>query len=128
MRVSVERAPKRRARMGKKIVHVEFPAKDADRAEKFWEGLGGWSIESAGMEGMDYRMFQDDGWGGAVYPQGLQESRPATACSRTSPATARGSLSAPSTSRLPGQARATWTGVGGISSLACPVPTDAAAV
>jgi predicted enzyme related to lactoylglutathione lyase len=55
--------------MGKKIVHVEFPSKDTDRAEKFWEGLGGWSIESAGMEGLDYRMFQDDGWGGAVYPQ-----------------------------------------------------------
>ena len=55
--------------MGKKIVHVEFPSKDVDRAEKFWEGLGGWSIESAGMEGLDYRMFQDDGWGGAVYPQ-----------------------------------------------------------
>ena len=55
--------------MGKKIVHVEFPAKDVDRAESFWEGLGGWSIESAGMEGLDYRMFQDDGWGGAVYPQ-----------------------------------------------------------
>src|SRR5436309_12562195 len=37
---------------------------------------------------------------GAVYPQGLQESRPATACSRTSPATARrGSPSAPSTSK-----------------------------
>ncbi len=37
--------------MGKKIVHVEFPSKDVDRAEKFWEGFGGWSIESAGMEG-----------------------------------------------------------------------------
>ena len=55
--------------MGKKIVHVEFPAQDVDRAERFWEGIGGWSIESAGMEGMDYRMFQDDGWGGAVYPR-----------------------------------------------------------
>ena len=55
--------------MGKKIVHIEFPAQDVDRAERFWEGLGGWPIESAGMEGMDYRMFQDDGWGGAVYPQ-----------------------------------------------------------
>jgi predicted enzyme related to lactoylglutathione lyase len=55
--------------MGKKLVHVEFPAVDVDRAERFWEGLGGWSIESAGMEGMDYRMFQDDGWGGAVYPK-----------------------------------------------------------
>jgi len=54
--------------MGKKVVHVEFPAQDTDRGEKFWEGLGGWSIEDAGMPGMDYRMFQDDGWGGAVYP------------------------------------------------------------
>ena len=54
--------------MGKKIVHVEFPAQDTDRAEKFWEGVGGWSIEDAGMPGMDYRMFQDEGWGGAVYP------------------------------------------------------------
>ena len=25
--------------MGKKIVHVEFPAQDADRGERFWEGL-----------------------------------------------------------------------------------------
>ena len=62
--------------MGKKIVHVEFPAQDADRAERFWEGFGGWSIESAGMEGTDYRMFQDDGWGGAVYPQQEGEKGP----------------------------------------------------
>ncbi len=62
--------------MGKKIVHVEFPSKDAGRAENFWEGLGGWSIESAGMEGIDYRMFQDDGWGGAVYPQQEGEQGP----------------------------------------------------
>jgi predicted enzyme related to lactoylglutathione lyase len=55
--------------MGKKLVHVEFPAQDVDRAERFWEGIGGWQIESAGMEGMDYRMFQDDGWGGAVHPR-----------------------------------------------------------
>src|SRR3989442_14548543 len=59
---------KRRDSMGKKVVHVEFPAQDTDRGEKFWEGLGGWSIEDAGMPGMDYRMFQDDGWGGAVDP------------------------------------------------------------
>lgn len=54
--------------MGKKVVHIEFPAKDADRAEKFWEAVGGWSIEDSGMAGIDYRMFQEDGWGGAVYP------------------------------------------------------------
>ena len=43
--------------MGKRIVHVEFPAKDADRAESFWEGLGGWSIADSGMPGIDYRML-----------------------------------------------------------------------
>jgi predicted enzyme related to lactoylglutathione lyase len=55
--------------MGKKIVHVEFPAGDADRGERFWEGFGGWTIEGAGMPDIDYRMFQDEGWGGAVYPK-----------------------------------------------------------
>ena len=62
--------------MGKKIVHVEFPAKDADRAESFWEGFAGWTIGDAGMEGFDYRMFQEDGWGGAVYPQQEGEQGP----------------------------------------------------
>jgi uncharacterized protein len=52
--------------MGKKVVHVEFAAQDMDRAEKFWEGVGGWSIESAGMPGIDYRMFQEGDQGGAV--------------------------------------------------------------
>ena len=28
------------------------------------------------MQGMDYRMFQDDGWGGAVYPQQESEQGP----------------------------------------------------
>jgi predicted enzyme related to lactoylglutathione lyase len=55
--------------MGKKVVHVEFPAKDADRAQKFWETVGGWSIGDSGMPGIDYRMFQEDGWGGAVFPE-----------------------------------------------------------
>ena len=30
--------------MGRKIVHVEFPAQDADRAQKFWEGFGEWTL------------------------------------------------------------------------------------
>jgi hypothetical protein len=54
--------------MGKRVVHVEFPAQDADRAHKFWEGVGGWSIQDAGMPGMDYRMFQEGDQGGAVFP------------------------------------------------------------
>src|SRR6266511_2488152 len=46
--------------MGKKVVHVEFPAQDADRAEKFWEGIGGWSIEDAGMQGPIIYLGSDD--------------------------------------------------------------------
>jgi predicted enzyme related to lactoylglutathione lyase len=53
--------------MGKKIVHVEFPAQDVDRAEKFWEAVGGWSIEGMGMPGVDYRMYQEGDQGGGVY-------------------------------------------------------------
>lgn len=54
--------------MGKRVVHVELPAKDADRAQKFWEAVGGWSISDSGMPGIDYRMFQEGDQGGAVYP------------------------------------------------------------
>ena len=53
--------------MGKKIVHVEFPAQDLERGKKFWEGVGGWSINDAGMPGMQYLMFQEGDQGGAVY-------------------------------------------------------------
>src|SRR5262249_9596928 len=44
--------------------------------EGFWEGFAGWNIADAGMEGFDYRMFQEDGWGGAVYPQQEGEQGP----------------------------------------------------
>jgi predicted enzyme related to lactoylglutathione lyase len=53
--------------MGKKVVHVEFPAKDVDRAKKFWESVGGWSLNDAGMPGMQYLMFQEGDQGGAVF-------------------------------------------------------------
>ena len=62
--------------MGKKIVHVEFPAQDTDRAAGFWQGFAGWTIGDSAMEGFDYRMFQEDGWGGAVYPQQEGEQGP----------------------------------------------------
>jgi uncharacterized protein len=58
--------------MGKRVVHVEFPAQDVDRAERFWEAVGGWTIESAGMPGIDYRMFQEGDQGGAVYQDDTQ--------------------------------------------------------
>jgi len=54
--------------MGKKIVHIEFPAADGDRGERFWSEFAGWSFNDAGMPGIDYRMFDGGGgWGGAVW-------------------------------------------------------------
>ncbi|HEY3018501.1 MAG TPA: VOC family protein [Gaiellaceae bacterium] len=53
--------------MGKKIVHVEFPAQDLERGKRFWEGVGGWSLNDAGMEGVQYLMFQEGDQGGAVF-------------------------------------------------------------
>ena len=51
------------------IVHVEFPSADADRAQRFWSGLFGWSFEDSGMPGMDYRIGQaDEQIGVAVFP------------------------------------------------------------
>jgi predicted enzyme related to lactoylglutathione lyase len=52
--------------MGKKVVHVEFPGQDVDRAQKFWEAVGGWTIQPPWMPGVDYRMFQEGDQGGAV--------------------------------------------------------------
>ena len=41
--------------MAGEIVHIEFPSKDMDRAQRFWSGLFGWSF-GADMPGMAYRM------------------------------------------------------------------------
>ena len=63
--------------MGKKVVHVEFPSKDTDRAQRFWEAVGGWSIQDSGMPGIDYRMFQESDQGGAVFTmEGMDVSGP----------------------------------------------------
>ena len=53
--------------MGKKVVHLEFPAQDLERGKKFWEGVGGWDIKDSGMPGMQYLMWQQDDQGGGVY-------------------------------------------------------------
>jgi len=52
-----------------KIVHIELPAIDANRAQHFYTELFGWQFADSGMPGIDYRMFQEDGWGGAVFPE-----------------------------------------------------------
>lgn len=41
------------------IVHVEFPSVDADRAQRFWSELFGWSFEDSGMADMDYLTGMD---------------------------------------------------------------------
>jgi predicted enzyme related to lactoylglutathione lyase len=62
--------------MGKKVVHIEFPAQNTDDAERFWKAVGGWSIQDSGMPGIDYRMFQEGDQGGAVYPPMGDEKGP----------------------------------------------------
>src|SRR5919205_167712 len=53
--------------MGKRVVHIEFPAQDVERGKRFWEGVGGWTLNDAGMPGIQYLMFQEGDQGGAVY-------------------------------------------------------------
>lgn len=50
-----------------KIVHIELPAQDADRATQFYSQLFGWQFQDSGFEGVDYRMFQGEP-PGAVFP------------------------------------------------------------
>ena len=53
--------------MGKRVVHVEFPAQDLERGKKFWEGVGGWNVQDSGMPGMQYLMWQEGDQGGGIY-------------------------------------------------------------
>jgi uncharacterized protein len=51
--------------MAGEIVHIEFPAADAERAQRFWGGLFGWQF--AGMsEEFDYRMARTGDMSGAA--------------------------------------------------------------
>ncbi|MGZ4358607.1 MAG: VOC family protein [Gaiellaceae bacterium] len=62
--------------MAGEVVHFEFPSANADRAQRFWSGLFGWSF-SQGEPGMDYRMAQvSDGQGAAIYPSEALPGRP----------------------------------------------------
>ena len=57
--------------MAGEVVHYEFPSEDADRAQRFWSGLFGWTFRDSGMPGMDYRMAQaGDRAAAAVYRSG----------------------------------------------------------
>jgi predicted enzyme related to lactoylglutathione lyase len=65
--------------MGKRIVHVEFPAAAGDRGQSFWSELAGWSFSDSGMPRIDYRLFDGGGggpWGGAVWTSDRPGSGP----------------------------------------------------
>ena len=53
--------------MGGKVVHIEVPSANVDRAVGFYSGVFGWEIGPSAMEDFDYRMFQTaEDAGGAV--------------------------------------------------------------
>ena len=60
--------------MKNKLVHIELPAQDTQRARDFWGALAGWEFQS--WDGpMEYHMFQGEP-GGAIYPQQQGEQGP----------------------------------------------------
>ena len=61
--------------MSGKVVHIELPAKDADRATQFYGSLFGWSFQDSEMPGIDYRVFQGEP-GGGVFPSDKAGSGP----------------------------------------------------
>jgi predicted enzyme related to lactoylglutathione lyase len=51
-----------------KIVHIEIPADDTQRAMKFWGDLAGWKFQAYSAEGApEYNMFEGEP-GGGLYP------------------------------------------------------------
>ena len=62
--------------MAGRLVHFEIPAKDADRAQKFYEDLFGWEFQS--WEGpFDYRTTPAGGDpGGGLYPSDTGQRGP----------------------------------------------------
>jgi uncharacterized protein len=52
--------------MKAKLVHLELPAEDTQRARDFWGSLAGWEFQS--WDGpVEYHMFEGEP-GGAIYP------------------------------------------------------------
>ena len=63
--------------MAGRLVHVEFPVQDPDKATQFYGGVFGWQFQDSGMPDLDYRMFQTgENEGGAVYKSMGGESGP----------------------------------------------------
>lgn len=60
--------------MAGQVVHLEFVASDADRAQRFWQGLFGWEFSDSGMPDMDYRMTRTGPESGAAIYAGNKSS------------------------------------------------------
>jgi predicted enzyme related to lactoylglutathione lyase len=60
------------------IVHVEFPSADADRAQRFWSELFGWSFNNpAGTAELDYRIARTgEQMGAAIFPSERRSGHP----------------------------------------------------
>lgn len=55
--------------MAGEVVHVEIPAGDIERAQRFWSGVFGWQFGPSMSEEFDYRMAQvGDNAGAALMP------------------------------------------------------------
>ena len=48
------------------VVHVEIPAQDVDRAQRFYSGVFGWQFGESVMPDMEYRMARIDESAGAA--------------------------------------------------------------
>jgi predicted enzyme related to lactoylglutathione lyase len=54
--------------MAARVVHIDVPAQNADRAQGFYEGLLGWQLAQV-MPEQDYRMADlGEGQGAAIFP------------------------------------------------------------
>jgi hypothetical protein len=55
--------------MAGEVVHFEVPAKDVDRAQRFYSELFGWEFSPSPMPELDYRMARvTENTGAAVFP------------------------------------------------------------
>jgi uncharacterized protein len=55
--------------MAGEVVHVEIPAGDIERAQRFWSGVFGWQFGPSMSEEFEYRMTQvSDNAGAALMP------------------------------------------------------------
>lgn len=63
--------------MAGEVVHIEVPARDVDRAQRFWGELFGWQFAPSQMPDVDYRMARvSETSGAAVFPSDSASGHP----------------------------------------------------